>query len=98
MTLSSHFKIISVFFTFILIISTTSTAWNKNRIGIPSMFTAENDNTALIWAAHNGDLKMVKVLLEWGADPSLQDHKGHTAAWWANRSGHPDIVTLLEGS
>ena len=46
MTLLSRFQITSVFLL-TLIISTVSTAWNKNRIGIPSMFTAENDKTAL---------------------------------------------------
>ena len=37
-------------------------------------------------------------LLEWGADPSLKDNEGHTAAWWANQYNNPNIAALLEAA
>lgn len=36
-------------------------------------------NTALIYAALNGDIKMVELLLEKGANPNVQNQKGKTA-------------------
>lgn len=36
--------------------------------------------TSLHLAALNGELRQVRILLEFGADPSLQDAQGHTAA------------------
>ena len=54
------------------------------------------DYTPLMRATYNGDIRVITTLLEWGANPSLKDHDGNTAVWWANRHNHPDIVALLE--
>ena len=53
---------------------------------------AERQITALHRAARLGNVEMVKVLLDAGADPKLADDRGQTAADWATR---PDIRRLL---
>lgn len=52
--------------------------------------------TALIWSAKQGQAQAVEVLLAHGADATLKDFSGHTAADWARESGRTDILTLLE--
>jgi ankyrin repeat protein len=44
--------------------------------------------TALMEACHQGCVKIVKLLLDQGADPLAKDHDGHTAAHHANRCGN----------
>ncbi len=39
--------------------------------------------TALMWAAFNGRTEQVRTLLEKGAEPSLGDMDGMTAAHWS---------------
>ena len=51
--------------------------------------------TALWKAAEAGRVGPVKVLLNKGADPQLQDTKGRTAADIAEKNGHTKVVTLL---
>lgn len=52
--------------------------------------------TPLMTAAAEGQLKVVQLLLKHGADPSLKDKDGDTAASFAKQKGHPDVVELLE--
>jgi len=47
-------------------------------------------------AAQNGDRAMVELLLEHGADGSLANDAGKTAAEVAREKGHEEIVALLE--
>lgn len=65
----------------------------------------ELDNSgisAVHWAARNGHLEMLKVMLEKGVDPNITEDKPaeagntplHEAAIW----GHADIIKLLEAS
>ena len=51
--------------------------------------------TPLMAAAAAGAEEMVGVLLELGADPSLRDGGGRTAADLAFRNGHPDLGQRL---
>lgn len=52
--------------------------------------------TALMTAAAEGQLDVVRLLLEHGADPSLEDEDGDTAASFAREKGHSAVVELLE--
>jgi uncharacterized protein len=47
-------------------------------------------------AAQNGDLGMVELLLGHGADPTLANDAGKTAADVAREKGHEEIAALLE--
>jgi ankyrin repeat protein len=52
--------------------------------------------TALMTAASEGLVDIVRVLLEHGADPSLVDKDGDTAASFAQQNGHAEVVALLQ--
>ena len=51
--------------------------------------------TPLIFASGNGDLEIVKVLLENRANINKTDAKGGTALMFASANNYPDIVKLL---
>lgn len=52
----------------------------------------QHGQTALMLAVSHGRLDMVKLLLEAGADPNIQDTDGSTALMCAAEHGHIDIV------
>jgi uncharacterized protein len=56
-------------------------------------------NTALHWAALNGHLESVKVLLEEGADPTIPNQRGHDAVYEAELNDKKEVVewVLKEG-
>lgn len=47
-------------------------------------------------AAAEGQLEVVRVLLEYGADPSLKDVDGDNAYIFALRNGHTAVAELLK--
>jgi uncharacterized protein len=51
--------------------------------------------TPLMEAAFNGQTDMVDLLLAYGADPTLRDDHGLTAADHARRNGHPTLADRL---
>jgi ankyrin repeat protein len=51
--------------------------------------------TALMTAAAEGQIDVVRVLLAHGADPSLEDMDGDTAESFALQKGHAAVVELL---
>jgi ankyrin repeat protein len=51
--------------------------------------------TPLRWAAAYGQMRVVEMLLESGADINAQDKDGWTALRWAAQRGHKRIVELL---
>ena len=59
----------------------------------------KSGNTPLHWAALNGHLDAVKVLLEHGADPTITNHKGHDPIYEAELNDKSDVVewVLKEG-
>jgi len=55
------------------------------------------DGLPLIWAANNGHMEVVKLLLEAGADAALvTDYDGKPAEYYAGCHGHRDIEKLLK--
>lgn len=66
-----------------------------------SILNAQNKagNTALHWAALNGHLDAVKVLLEEGADPTITNSRGHDAVYEAEVNDRKEVVdwVLKEG-
>ncbi|KXX66201.1 ankyrin repeat domain-containing protein [Marichromatium gracile] len=52
--------------------------------------------TALIWATTQGRTAAVETLLKHGADRTLKDFEGNTAADWARLNDKPDILALLQ--
>jgi len=57
--------------------------------------TFENGRTALIEAAALGEVALVKILLEAGAEPSWKDEEQETAMLKAAANGNLDVVHLL---
>lgn len=51
--------------------------------------------TPLMYAARNNQIECMKILLEAGADRSLQTKKGYTALWFAENNHHEDAASLL---
>ena len=56
----------------------------------------EEHFTALMWAAAEGHLDVVKVLLKHGADPALKDVDGDTAASFARKNGHSEVADYIK--
>ena len=52
--------------------------------------------TALMTAAAEGQLEVVRLLLVYGADADLKDKDGDTAESFARQKGHSAVVDLLE--
>ncbi|KAL8796433.1 MAG: hypothetical protein Q9182_007379 [Xanthomendoza sp. 2 TL-2023] len=52
-------------------------------------------NTPLHWAALNGHLDAVKILIGAGADPTIRNNAGHDAVYEAERSGKTEVVEWL---
>jgi ankyrin repeat protein len=65
------------------------------RAGAAVNALQENDLTLLMWAAAYGHEGSVRLLLAQGADRSLKDNRGKTAADMAREGGHANVVALL---
>jgi ankyrin repeat protein len=52
----------------------------------------KSGNTALHWAALNGHLESVKHLLEYGADPTITNQRGHDAVYEAELNDKKEVV------
>lgn len=55
----------------------------------------KNGRTALSWAAEKGNLGLVQLLIDKGADISSRDKNKDTILMWAVRGNNPEIVKLL---
>jgi serine/threonine-protein phosphatase 6 regulatory ankyrin repeat subunit B len=55
----------------------------------------ENGETALAWASHRGDVDMVRLLLDYGADVNIAPKSGWTALMAASERGHVAVVKML---
>lgn len=67
-------------------------------IGDVNIKARSSGQTALMLAARHGRLSTCKLLLECGADPSLQDLDGSTALMCASEFGNVDVVKCLLAS
>ena len=65
-------------------------------VGLDVNVTNDLKQTALHWAAFNGDETVVDWLLERGADHTLQELQFNgNCAGWADAGGHPDLAKRL---
>lgn len=55
----------------------------------------KSGNTPLHWAALNGHLDAVKILIGAGAIPAIRNTAGHDAVYEAERNGKQDVVEWL---
>ena len=55
----------------------------------------EKERTPLMWAAEKGNIWLIKILLEAGADVNLQDKDGNTALIIATISKKKDVACML---
>ncbi len=55
-----------------------------------------NGLTPLMVAAQRGHIRIVKLLLDAGANPRLTDNKGFNAQYHAIWYGHPEIAALID--
>lgn len=63
---------------------------------IPLINTANKQgNTSLHWASLNGHLEVVKLLVDAGADLTVKNAAGHSAAFEAERAGKGLVVEYL---
>ena len=59
-------------------------------------FSVVGDESLLMIAAHIGEIEMVKLLIEFGANVDAKDARGKDAIDWANNIERPDIAEVIE--
>jgi hypothetical protein len=66
----------------------------------PELINAVNDagNTPLHWAALNGQLESVKILIQSGADVTIINRAGHDAVFEAEINDKKEVVDWLLGA
>ena len=70
--------------------------WDVNRRARTDVPSDQEWETALHVAAAEGDLELVRLLLDLGADPDVPDARhGASALQWAEHFGHEDVASLL---
>lgn len=61
----------------------------------PNLFDKDEHFTALMYAAAEGHLENVKMLLSYKADPLMKDVDGDYAMVFAKNNGHTEVVNYL---
>ena len=54
--------------------------------------------TPLHEVAFHGEIKLVRLLLDWGADKTIKSDDGKTAIDMALQQGHTDVIALLQST
>ena len=62
----------------------------------PNLADKAEQFTPLMYAAAEGHLEVVKILLAYRADPLLKDIDGDNAQTFASRNGHNEVAALLQ--
>lgn len=68
------------------------------RAGTAVNTRLDNDETLLMWAAGYGHVSTVQLLLDQGADRSLKDNRGKTAADIAREGNFMAVLKLIESN
>jgi ankyrin repeat protein len=69
---------------------------NESRVSAQTINLGNREgNTALHWAAYNGHLPVVKLLIAAGADMWIKNAAGHLAMFEAERADKSDVVQYL---
>jgi len=65
-----------------------------------SQINSQDDGgySALMYACSNGNLEIVKLLLQLGANLNLETKKGNTALYFAEKGKHSDVVAMLKSN
>ncbi len=61
----------------------------------PNIIDSEEHFSPLMHAAAEGNLDVVKVLIEYGADPGLKDVDGDNAETFARQNGHREVADYI---
>ena len=62
----------------------------------PNLVDSEEHFTPIMFAAAEGHIDVVQILLKYHADPSLKDIDGDTAESFARQNGHEEVADLLK--
>ena len=62
----------------------------------PNLVDSEEHFTPLMFAAAEGHIDVVRILIEYHADPSMVDIDGDTAETFARNNGHEEVADLLK--
>ncbi|XP_075527937.1 KN motif and ankyrin repeat domain-containing protein 2 kank isoform X4 [Dermacentor variabilis] len=90
-------------YTCIMLVSLAEIKNDTHRLVVQRLFqlgdvnakAMQNGQTALMLAASHGRLEMIKLLLDAGAEPNVQDNDGSTALMCAAEHGYIEIVRIL---
>lgn len=89
-------------YTCVMLVSLATLIMSEHRNVVHRLFVlsdvnlkAKNCQTALMLAVSHGNVEMVQMLLEAGAEINIQDEDGSTALMCAAEHGHIDIVKIL---
>lgn len=75
------------------------------QIGMVRAFIAEGDDVnefsesgsnPILKAASRNDTQIVKLLLNHGANPEVEDFRHNTPLFWAKRNNNAEMVELIE--
>jgi len=67
----------------------------EDIISYLNKLTKEEKDKKLIEASYNGNIEIVKLLIETGADINAKNNYGSTSLMYASKIGHKKIVLLL---